>query len=236
MERGNDQSSCDRRILLCSCVVIYVLWVVQEVFPQSLTAWNTRTYYTILEIHRDCWHCFMADYMIVTIGVQCLTFLLLIVTIPLVVFRLARGIRIYVTILFLTIWLELMLSLVLTQEYQAIGDVTRMWKYKNSLTFFEVKYKCCGVLGPGDYVVMGGSTPNSCYKDSSGKSEDLYTTGCSTISVQPIKLTVTVVVSLICKIIMLIALVIYMIFLNRTGTPMRRWTWLHPAVRRESPS
>ncbi|KAH8257212.1 hypothetical protein KR038_005853 [Drosophila bunnanda] len=225
----SEVSDCDYRMLVISSVTIYPLWLLNIAF----TAWNIYTYYFLMEVHRGCWHCFLAYYMIVTISVQCLTFLLLVVAIPLVVFRMARAIRIYVTTFFLTIWLELMLSLVLSQEYQAMGDVTRMWEYKHSLTFFEVKYKCCGVLGPGDYIVIGGSPPNSCYKDNSGKSEDLHTKGCSTVSVKPITLSVCVITSLICKIFMLVVLVIYMIFLRRTKTPIRKWSWLHPPVQVE---
>ncbi|KAH8239461.1 hypothetical protein KR032_004659 [Drosophila birchii] len=212
------------------CCVIYGLWVL-NIF---LTAWNIRSYYVVLSIHRNCWHCFFAYYMLVTIGVECFTFLVLVITIPLVVFRRAENIRVYVTVLFLTIYLELMLAVVLAQEYQAIGDVMRMWKTNRNLQFFEVNYKCCGVLGPGDYTVIGGTPPNSCYKDGSGESKDLYSTGCSTVSVKPTAMSFSVIIALIFKILMLAALVIYLILLRQTKTPMRKWTWLHPPVRVET--
>ncbi|KAH8294330.1 hypothetical protein KR054_010989, partial [Drosophila jambulina] len=154
------------------------------------------TYYLVMDKHRACWQCFYPSYMIVTIAVECLTFILLIVTIPLVVFRMARGVRIYVTLIFLSTWLELMLALVLSTEYQAIGDVMRMWEHNNNLTFFEANYNCCGVLGPGDYSVIGGSPPISCYKDNSGKSEDIHAKGCSTVSVKPTPMTLSVSISL----------------------------------------
>nr|XP_017027156.1 uncharacterized protein LOC108078074 isoform X2 [Drosophila kikkawai] len=204
-----------KRILLIGSIVIYALWLLNI----GLTAWNIRTYYMVLNVHRGCRQCFFASYMMITLGVECLTLVILFMTFPLVLYRMARGIRIYVTILFLFIFLEFMLALVLQQEYQAIGDVMLMWNYDKNLNFFEVNYQCCGVLGPGDYNVIGFSPPDSCYKDGSGKNEDLYTKGCSTVTVQPIPMSVCVIISLVAK---------------RSKTPKRRWSILHPIIRLEA--
>jgi len=42
------------------------------------------------------------------------------------------------------------------------------------------QYKCCGVLGPDDYLAASMGLPNTCFKNRSGLPKDIYTTGCST--------------------------------------------------------
>ncbi|XP_050741888.1 uncharacterized protein LOC108028087 isoform X3 [Drosophila biarmipes] len=130
----------------------------------------------------------------------------------------------YVTVLFLATWLQMMLTFLLAQEYQAIADVLRIWLQHKSLAFFEVNSKCCGVLGPDDYKFSERPIPASCFRDGSFKHHDLYHDGCSTRSIRPRLVPVLQVTSVIVQYVLVIAIAIYLVIMIRNRAH-RRTLW-----------
>ncbi|XP_037719767.1 protein late bloomer-like isoform X2 [Drosophila subpulchrella] len=172
----------------------------------------------------DCWKCLFRSYMTVALTVSVLKIPLLVVALPLVYLHLSSEIRIYATVLFLATWLQMMLTFLLAQEYQAISDVIRIWADHKSLEFFEVNSKCCGVLGPDDYMLSEKLIPASCFKDRSFRHEDLYHAGCSTRSVKPPTVPILQVTSVIVQYILVISIVIYLVIMIRSRAH-RRTLW-----------
>ncbi|XP_017077587.2 protein late bloomer [Drosophila eugracilis] len=51
--------------------------------------------------------------------------------------------------------------------------------HQGSMSFYEIKYHCCGKTGPKDYPDSGLRVPQSCYFNQNATvSTDLYTEGC----------------------------------------------------------
>ncbi|XP_016984278.1 uncharacterized protein LOC108048255 isoform X4 [Drosophila rhopaloa] len=173
----------NRKLRLRICrYVIYFFWVLNFIFTFA----DIYMYSLRLSKKMDCWRCLFKTYMIIAICVSVGKIPLLIVGIPMVFLKLTRRLRIYVTVLFLATWLQMMLTILFSQEYQAISDVLRLWANHKSLEFFEVHSTCCGVVGPDDYKLANMMVPPSCFKDRSGELEDQYQVGCSTRSVKPV--------------------------------------------------
>ncbi|XP_043950695.2 protein late bloomer isoform X4 [Drosophila biarmipes] len=177
-----------------------------------------------LKEHMECWKCLFRSYMMVALTVSVLKIPLLIVALPLVHLHLSSETRIYVTVLFLATWLQMMLTFLLAQEYQAIADVLRIWLQHKSLAFFEVNSKCCGVLGPDDYKFSERPIPASCFRDGSFKHHDLYHDGCSTRSIRPRLVPVLQVTSVIVQYVLVIAIAIYLVIMIRNRAH-RRTLW-----------
>ncbi|KAI8040850.1 protein late bloomer [Drosophila gunungcola] len=209
----------DLKLRICR-YVFYFLWVVNFIF----TIADTYVYYQRLKEHIGCWMCLFKTYMIIAMFLSILMVPLLIVALPLVVSELSSGLRIYVTILFLATWLQMMLTILLAQEYHAITDVLRLWMNDKSLEFFEFHSKCCGVVGPGDYVLLEKMIPLSCYKDRSGSPEDLYKAGCSTRSLKPPIVPIIQVISVLIQYALVLVLVVYLVILIRSEI-RRRTLW-----------
>ncbi|XP_017838875.1 protein late bloomer [Drosophila busckii] len=52
--------------------------------------------------------------------------------------------------------------------------------HKNSMSYYEIKFQCCGKSGPTDYFNSGLKLPASCYLNQmSNISQDLFTNGCN---------------------------------------------------------
>ncbi|XP_017039612.1 uncharacterized protein LOC108086990 isoform X2 [Drosophila ficusphila] len=168
-----DQRQHDNRKLGACRIVIYLLVIISFV----LSIGSIYIYYMHVNAV-DCWKCLHNSYMIIGVVTSTLTLPLVFITLPLVFLKSARGIRIFLPFLFVSSLGELLMSLVFTQGYPVNMDVMRMWKNEKSLEFFEVNYKCCGVMGPDDYFVATKSLPKSCFKDLSNREEDLHTIGC----------------------------------------------------------
>ncbi|XP_070071366.1 uncharacterized protein [Drosophila takahashii] len=177
-----------------------------------------------LRKYMDCWKCFFRSYMYVALTLSVLKIPLLIVALPLVYLHLSSEIRIYATVLFLATWLQMMLTFLLAQEYQASGDVLRLWINHKSLEFFEVHSKCCGVVGPDDYKLKEMKIPRSCYKGGSLRQEDLYQAGCSTRSIKPPIVPIPQVISVIFQYVLVLAIVIYLVIMIRNRAH-RRTVW-----------
>ncbi|XP_016924658.3 uncharacterized protein Tsp66A [Drosophila suzukii] len=200
--------------------VIYFLWVINFILNFA----DIYTYYLRLKEHMDCWKCLFRSYMMIALTVSVLKIPLLVVALPLVYLHLSSEIRIYATVLFLSTWLQMMLTFLLAQEYQAIADVLRIWAGHKSLEFFEVNAKCCGVLGPDDYKFSERLTPGSCFKNRSFRHDDLYHAGCSTRSIKPTTVPILQVTSVIVQYILVISIVIYLVIMIRNRAH-RRTLW-----------
>ncbi|KAH8300023.1 hypothetical protein KR044_008514, partial [Drosophila immigrans] len=51
---------------------------------------------------------------------------------------------------------------------------------KDSMSYFEIKYHCCGKSGPLNYADSGWRVPQSCYlNQNSSIQQDLFTVGCN---------------------------------------------------------
>ncbi|KAH8362738.1 hypothetical protein KR084_000397, partial [Drosophila pseudotakahashii] len=218
---------------------IYVLWLINFVGniieaqgnrlskmanPQLLTFADIYMYYLRLRKHMDCWKCLFRSYMYVALTLSVLKIPLLIVALPLVYLHLSSEIRIYATVLFLATWLQMMLTFLLAQEYEAAADVLRLWINHRSLEFFEVNVRCCGVVGPDDYKLRDIKIPASCYKDGTCKPEDLYQAGCSTRSITPPIVPVPQVISVIFQYVLVLAIVLYLVIMIRNRAH-RRTLW-----------
>ncbi|XP_016984272.1 uncharacterized protein LOC108048254 isoform X1 [Drosophila rhopaloa] len=219
-------------------VVIFVSWAISFGFTFA----NIYIYYFHLLDNLECRKCLYNSYMAIGIATSVLILPLLLFSLPLVVLQTARGIRIYLPFLFLASVMEFMLAVVFTQGYPIIVDVSQMWKDHKGLEFFEVRvrlnktllksrYECCGVLGPDDYAVSLLELPKSCFKERSGRSADLYTTGCSTRSYNSPQIPFSEYVSGLVRLGLVLALVVYMIILKRTKTARRTLRSLSPQVR-----
>ncbi|XP_017121476.1 protein late bloomer isoform X2 [Drosophila elegans] len=209
----------DFKLKICR-YVIYLLWVVNFIF----TIVDIYVYYIRLTEHMGCWMCLFRTYMFIAMFLSIAIIPLLIVALPLVVSELSGGLRIYVTIFFLATWLQMMLTILLSQKYQAITDVLRLWMNNKSLEFFEVHSKCCGLIGPDDYMLLEKMIPLSCYKDRSGSPEDLYKAGCSTRSVKPPIVPIIQVISVLIQYGLVLVLVVYLVILKRSQI-RRRTLW-----------
>ncbi|KAH8254225.1 hypothetical protein KR032_008996 [Drosophila birchii] len=52
--------------------------------------------------------------------------------------------------------------------------------HQNSMSYYEIKYHCCGQTGPANYPDSGLRIPQSCYFNQNATvSTDLYTAGCN---------------------------------------------------------
>ncbi|XP_037719773.1 uncharacterized protein LOC119553448 isoform X2 [Drosophila subpulchrella] len=162
--------------LRISGVMIFPWWLTSI----ALNFVNIYNYYFKLKKFKKCWNCLYNIYMNIGIATSVFTTPILCLALPFVCLQKPRVIRIYVPCLGLATLMEFMMAVVFTYEYPGISDVLRVWNNQRSMEFFEVNYKCCGVLGPDDYVAASMALPKTCYKNRSGLPKDIYTTGCST--------------------------------------------------------
>ncbi|XP_030560591.1 protein late bloomer [Drosophila novamexicana] len=69
-------------------------------------------------------------------------------------------------------------------ELLANETISNAWQeqlyYNGSMSYYEIKYHCCGKSGPLDYAASGLRIPASCYlNQNSTIAPDLYTVGCN---------------------------------------------------------
>ncbi|XP_017063343.1 uncharacterized protein LOC108102714 [Drosophila eugracilis] len=197
----------------------------------ALTFFNIYHYYFHFMAHVNCWHCLCQHYMVIAIATSALIGILLCLAFPLVLIESARGFRIYLPILFVASFAEFMLAMVFTTNYSAAHDVMRIWENQRSLKYFEVNYKCCGVIGPDDYLVAALDLPKSCYKDKSGLPKDLYTEGCAKRTHNSPNIAVSKIVSGVFRLVLIFTLVVYIIVLKKRSAPLRLQYSLHPSYR-----
>ncbi|XP_062132652.1 protein late bloomer [Drosophila sulfurigaster albostrigata] len=64
---------------------------------------------------------------------------------------------------------------------ETVGNAWNNQLYNNgSMSYFEIKYHCCGMSGPMNYMESGITIPQSCYlNQNSSIVPDLFTVGCN---------------------------------------------------------
>ncbi|KAH8365891.1 hypothetical protein KR093_006915, partial [Drosophila rubida] len=125
-----------------------------------------------------CKRCKFTVYETLVVAADIIMITLLIFGLYLILTQKLRGLRIYVMILFLATWLQLLLILLLTQRYPIAHDVHFSWQNRRSLEKYENKFACCGVLGPDDYLLSTGKLPRSCFRNQGNSTDDLHDSGC----------------------------------------------------------
>ncbi|XP_017039617.1 uncharacterized protein LOC108086991 [Drosophila ficusphila] len=200
--------------------VIYILVLADVGFTVADIYMYSRSFLQ----HFHCWKCVYKSYLIVAASVSALRIPLFIVGIPLIVLRLHKRIRIYLPVLFLATWLQMMMTVLVSQEYPVIRDVLRIWTNHQSLDFFQKTEKCCGVVGPVDYVFAEKVIPLSCYREYKRKKANLYRVGCSTQSIKPPFVPVVQVVSVLIQYGLVLCILLYLILLKRRIRRRTQWS------------
>nr|XP_016924665.1 uncharacterized protein LOC108005834 isoform X2 [Drosophila suzukii] len=175
VDQGGNRSGFLWELRICG-VMIFPWWVISI----ALNFVSIYNYYFELKKFKKCWKCLYNTYMKIGIATSVFTMPILCLALLFVCLQKPRVIRIYVPCLAFATLMEFMMAVVFTYEYPGISDVLRVWDNQRSMEFFEVNYKCCGVLGPDDYLAASMGLPNTCFKNRSGLPKDIYTTGCST--------------------------------------------------------
>ncbi|XP_041673903.1 uncharacterized protein LOC108102716 isoform X2 [Drosophila eugracilis] len=128
-----DLESFSLRLSTCK-KLMYIAWLINFILAFA----DIYVYYTRLKKHMACWGCLFKHYMTLAITFSFLMIPLLILAIPLVYYHVSSHLRIYTTVLFLVTWLQMMLTILFTQEYQVVNDVFRLWLNGQNLEFFEI--------------------------------------------------------------------------------------------------
>ncbi|XP_034481504.1 protein late bloomer [Drosophila innubila] len=145
----------------------------------------------------------------------------LLLGIYLVLLQKTRALRVYNMIIFLTVWLQMLLILVLTQRYPIAHIVHYRWLSQKSLAYYEKKYSCCGVLGPDDYLLTSGELPRSCFASESQLTKDLYYSGCLNRDTIPTTLFRSELLTPLFQLLLVILVIVYYLHLKNTGAPVR---------------
>ncbi|XP_023161606.2 uncharacterized protein LOC111593203 isoform X2 [Drosophila hydei] len=140
---------------------------------------NDTVYYaSIVNYYLNTPGCDFLKFEIVSL-VGCLILIcILLLGFGLVLYQNLKPLRIYLTVLAVSSFLDLMVTLVLTQSYPLVHDIHKLWENGQSLSKYETTYKCCGALGPDDYLLTFGELPASCFANDNRSAASLNSAGC----------------------------------------------------------
>ncbi|EDW17777.2 uncharacterized protein LOC6581573 isoform X1 [Drosophila mojavensis] len=157
--------------------------------------------------------CMLAGSLLVSI-VLILGFILLL-------FQNLKTLRTYLTGLLACSWLQLMINMVLTQTYPLVHEVHAKWAKSESLTSYEIKYKCCGALGPDDYLLAYGELPRSCFTAESRTTHTLHSTGCLHVNGKGERFIHLELITPILLLVLIVMMTVFYCYLRRIKAPKR---------------
>ncbi|XP_034656457.1 uncharacterized protein LOC117893815 [Drosophila subobscura] len=214
-----------------SCTIAICQWFIYSLVSAclALNVSDMFIYAKTISKVSGCGRCIFLHYQIILMVVVVLVMFLLCVVAVVVLKQSIHGLRIFVMLLFLATWLQMMMIVLLTHEYPLIHDIEILWKRHKSLDYYERNFECCGLTGPNDYVFNSDQLPSSCFKDNSMLTRDLYKSGCATKKSQPSDLAITELVTIVCQYLLIVVLLCHKKYLKRNLVPVRSLRTLNAA-------